>query len=127
MTLRRFEVSVTTDASGDATVLTPYLSGYIHDIQYEKTDYADGVDFTITGEATGRTIWAQSSVNAAAIVAPRQPRHSTAGVAELFAAGGTAVTDRIALARDKVKIVVAQGGNTKTGNFVITVDDGRGI
>jgi hypothetical protein len=127
MTLRRFEVSVTTDASGDAIAYTPYLSGYIHDIQYEKTDYADGVDFAITGEATGRTIWAQSNVNAAAIVAPRQPTHTTAGVASLYAAAGTAVNDRIALSRDRIKIVVDEGGNAKVGNFVITVDDGRGI
>lgn len=47
--IRRFEVAVTFDASGDATVYTPYLSGYIHSIQYEKTNFTDGVDFTITG------------------------------------------------------------------------------
>lgn len=127
MTIRRFEVAVTTDASGDATVYSPYLSGYINSIEYVKTDFADGVDFTITGEATGRTLWAESNVNAAAIRAPRQPTHSTAGAAALYASGGTAVNDRIALGRDRVKIVVAQGGNAKTGAFVITVDDARGF
>ena len=123
--IRRFEVSVTTDASGDATAYSPYLSGYIHSIQYEKTDYADGVDFTITGEANGVTLWTESNVNAAALKLPRAATHSTAGVAALYAAGGTAVNDRMALSRDRVKIVVAQGGNAKVGNFVITVDDGK--
>lgn len=123
--LRRFEVSATTDASGDVTAYSPYLSGYIHSIQYEKTDYADGVDFTITGEANALGLWAQSNVNAAALVLPRAATHSTAGVAALYASGGTAVLDRLALSRDRVKIVVAQGGNTKAGNFVITVDDGK--
>lgn len=123
--IRRFEVSVTTDASGDATAYSPYLSGYIHSIQYEKTDYADGVDFTITGEANGVTLWTESNVNAAALKLPRAATHSTAGVAALYAAAGTAVNDRMALSRDRVKIVVAQGGNAKVGNFVITVDDGK--
>lgn len=125
MTIRRFEVDVTTAADGSATAYSPYLSGYINDIQYVKTDFADGVDFTITAEASGRTIWAESDVNAAAIRAPRQPTHTTAGVASLYADTGTAVNDRIALGRDRVKIVIAAGGNAKSGSFVVTVDDGR--
>lgn len=125
MAIRRFEVSVTTDASGDATAYSPYLSGYVHSIQYEKTDYADGVDFTITGEENALGLWAESNVNAAKVCLPRAATHSTAGVAALYAAGGTAVNDRLALSRDRVKIVVAQGGNAKVGNFVITVDDGK--
>lgn len=125
MTIRRFEVDVTTAADGSATAYSPYLSGYINDIQYVKTDFADGVDFTITAEASGRTLWAESDVNAAAVRAPRQPTHTTAGVASLYASGGTAVNDKIALGRDRVKIVIASGGNVKTGSFVITIDDGR--
>lgn len=125
MTIRRFEVTVTTAADGSATAYTPYLSGYLSACHYIKTDYADGVDFTITAEATGETIWTESNVNAAAVRAPRQAVHSTAGVASLFAAGGTAVQDLIALGRDRIKIVLAAGGNAKTGKFIFLVDDGR--
>jgi hypothetical protein len=123
MTIRRFEVTVTTASDGTATAYSPYLSGFIHAIHYVKTDYADGVDFTITAEATGETIWTQSDVNAAAVKAPRQATHSNVGVAALYASGGTAVNDRIALGRDRVKIVLAQGGNAKTGKFIIIVED----
>jgi hypothetical protein len=123
MTIRRFEVTVTTASDGTATAYSPYLSGFVHAIQYVKTDYADGVDFTITAEATGETIWTQSDVNAAAVKAPRQATHSNVGVAALYASGGTAVNDRIALGRDRVKIVLAQGGNAKTGKFIIIVED----
>jgi hypothetical protein len=123
MGIRRFTVPVTTAADGTATVYSPYLSGYIQDIEYVKTNFTDGVDFTITADATGRTLWTEANVNAAAIRAPRQPTHTTAGVASLYAAGGTAVNDRIGLGRDRVKIVIAQGGNATTGAFVITVDD----
>lgn len=125
MALRRHVVPVTTAADGSATAYSPYLSGYVHEIHYIKTDFADGVDFTITAEATGETIWTQSDVNAAAVKAPRQATHSTAGVASLYASGGTAVNDRIGLGRDRVKIVIAQGGNAKSGAFHIVVDDAK--
>jgi hypothetical protein len=122
MTMRRFEVTAITDGSGNALVYSPYLSGFIHTISYVKTDYADGVDFTITAEATGETIWTQADVNAAATKAPRQATHSNVGVAALYASGGVAVNDRIALGRDRVKIAIAQGGATKPGKFIILVD-----
>lgn len=125
MTIRRFVVPVTTAADGSATAYSPYLSGYLAQIVYAKTDYANGVDFTITAEATGETLWTESDVNASVSKSPRAATHSTAGVAALYAAAGTAVNDRIALARDRVKIVLAQGGNEKTGTFHIVVDDGR--
>lgn len=123
--LRRFEVTAVTNGSGAATAYTPYLSGYVHSVQYVKTDYADGVDFTITAEANGETIWTESNVNAAAIKATRQPTYTTAGVASLYAAAGTAVNDRIAVSRDRIKFVIAQGGDTKTGKFVVLIDDGK--
>lgn len=121
MTIRRFSVPVTTDGSGNATVYSPYLSGYLHTIEYVKTDFTDGVDFTITSEATGETIWTQSDVNASAVKAPRQATHSTVGVAALYASGGVAVNDRIALGRDRVKIVIGSGGAAHTGTFILLV------
>jgi len=121
--MRRFTVTVTTAADGTATAYSPRgINGKIHQIEYVKTDYANGVDFTITGEATGVNLWTQSDVNASAVVAPRAPTHSQAGVASLYAAGGTAVQAPIALANDRVKIVIAQGGATKVGTFHILVD-----
>lgn len=115
--VQRFAVAVTTAADGSATAYSPTLSGVLSQIRYVKTDFADGVDFTITAEATGETLWTESDVNASATRAPRQATHSSAGAAALFAAGGVAVQDKIALALDRVKIVIASGGNTKTGTF----------
>lgn len=121
--IRKHTVTVTTAADGTATAYSYWLSGFIESIQYLKTDFANGVDFTITADATGENLWTESNVDAAKTVKPRAPTHSTAGVAALYAAGGTAVNDRIALGRDRVKIVIAQGGNAKVGTFVITVSD----
>lgn len=114
----RLTVQVTTDSGGAATVYSDVIPyGSLSQIRYVKTDFANGVDFTITAEATGETLWAESDVNASATRAPRQATHSTAGAAALFASGGEAVRDRIAIANDRIKIVIAQGGDTKTGTF----------
>jgi len=122
MYAERHVVSVATVADGSATAYSPVVTGRISTIRYVKTDYDNGVDFTITAEATGETIWSQQNVNASATVAPRQPTHDTAGVASLYAAGGEPVEVPIALANDRVKIVIAQGGNVKTGTFHIVLE-----
>ena len=117
---RRLTVTVTTDGAGAATTYSdPIEYGLLSQIRYVKTDYANGVDFTITSEATGETLWTESDVNSSATRAPRQATHGTDGVASLFAGGGSAVQDKIALSNDRVKIVLAQGGATKTGVFHI--------
>lgn len=121
MNAMRLVVPVTTAADGSATAYSPVVSGRIETIRYAKTDFDNGVDFTITAEATGETIWSQLNVNASATVAPRQPTHDTAGVASLYAAAGQAVNDGIVLANDRVKIVIAQGGNVKSGTFHIVM------
>jgi hypothetical protein len=123
MGVRRFSVAVTTAADGSYTGYSPYISGKLCAIHYVKTNFADGVDFTITAEATGETLWTESNVNAAKVCMPRGATHSNAGVAALYAAGGTAVNDLIRLGRDRVKIVLASGGNATTGTFIIVVED----
>jgi hypothetical protein len=122
MAIRRFVVTAVTDSSGDATKYSPVLSGKLVSIRYVKTDYTDGVDFTITAEATGETLWTESNVNATAQRYPRAATSSAAGAASLYASGGTAVNDHVALGNDRVKIVVGSGGSTHTGAFHIVVD-----
>jgi hypothetical protein len=122
--MRRYTVSPTTDGAGNATAFSPRVSGEIASITYVKdgvNPYAAGVDFTITAEATGENIWTQVDVNASATVYPRAGSHSTAGVALLYAAGGTAVSVPIGLGNDRVKIAIAQGGAAKVGKFHIAV------
>lgn len=123
--MRRYKVTVTTASDGTVTAYTPRLSGLVHQIEYVKPGsggYDDGVDFAITGEATGINLWTESNVNASAVRHPRAPTHSQVGVASLYASGGTAVQGLIALASDRVKIILAQGGNAKVGAFHIVVE-----
>lgn len=122
MTIRRMVVTVPVNASGDGTAYSPPCYGKLVSITYIKTDYANGVDFTITAETTGETLWTQVDNNATVTKYPRAATHSTAGVAALYAGGGTAVNTLIALGGDRVKIVVAQGGVSTTGAFHIVID-----
>jgi hypothetical protein len=123
MGTRRFTVNVTTAADGSYTGYTPFLSGKLCAIHYVKNNFTDGVDFTITAEATGETLWTESNVNAAKVCMPRGATHSNAGVAALYASGGVAVNDLIRLSRDRVKIVLASGGNATTGAFIVIIED----
>lgn len=123
MATRRFVVNVTTAADGSYTGYTPFLSGKVAAIHYVKNNFTDGVDFTITAEATGETLWTEANVNAAKVCMPRGATHSNAGVAALYASGGTAVNDLIRVSRDRVKIVLAQGGNATTGAFHVVIEE----
>jgi len=123
MSIRRFVVPVTVDESGDAEVYSPRLSGRLISIRYVKDDFAgDDLAFTLTAEATGETLWAEEDVTASATRHPRAPTHTQAGAAALYAALGEGVLGKIALAADRVKIVVAGAGDETSGTFHITID-----
>lgn len=127
--LKRHVVDITTDASGDGTGYTAEpVSGYVHAIRYVAdgtSPYDNTADFTITAEQSGAAILSATNVAASATYAPRAATVSTANAAALYAAGGTAVNDRIPVAQERVKIVVAQGGDTKTGRFHVYVEGGN--
>lgn len=124
---KRHEVNITVNAAGAATVYSPVLNGRIFSIQYVKVDYANGVDFTMTlvnqdkSAGTGEGVWTESNVDASKTVCPRQPTHDNVGAASLFAAAGEPVEDYIVAAHEKLKIVVAAGGVSKSGKFFIKV------
>jgi hypothetical protein len=123
--MRRIVIPVTTLADGTATKLSVNFSGKIHSIHYLKdgtNPFADTVDIAITSDKTGENIWTEANVTASATRYPRAPTHSPAGAAALYAAGGVGVLDKIAVANDQLKIVIAQGGNAKTGAFHVLVD-----
>ena len=107
------KVTVTTDASGESTDYTAAaINGAIYAVEYDKTDFADGVDFTITGETSGVGVWTESNVNAADICRPTLLVQDQVNV-------DTTQRDFVRLYNERLKIVVAQGGDTKTGVFLV--------
>lgn len=110
-------VTVTTNSSGAATAYTTkHYTGKVNCIIYTKTDFATGVDFTITTEDTGQTVWTELNVDASTTDAPLQASHTTAGVA-------TSNNDvPVLMCNERLKIVIASGGDTKTGAFRLIVE-----
>ena len=126
MKVERFSVSVTTAADGSATAYSPTITGAISSIAYVAdgtNPYAATVDFAITVESTGQGLWTQSDITASGTRAPRQPTHEQDGTDRFFQGSSTehTVPDLICLAEDRIRIVLAQGGNARTGRFIITV------
>ena len=108
-------VPVTTDSGGNATVYTPSVTGKIQQIVYTKDTFANGVDFTITLEDTDQNLWTESNVNASKTVNPLTAADLESGSASVLTEVG------IFAAFERVKIVIAQGGDTLAGSFQIIV------
>lgn len=124
MYVERHDISLTTNASGAATGYTPVITGKIVNVIYTPSAtvaFDNTADITVTLEATSQAVLSQSNVSAAFNKAPRQAAHDEAGAALLYAAGGKPLVDHIYAAKDRVKVVVAEGGNTKSGVVTIVV------
>lgn len=120
MGISRNTVIITTDASGAGTGYTPAISGKILQIRYVHSTYDANWDLAITGEDTGIAVLTKTNEGAAsASYAPRQPVHATANAAVVTYDGTRGVAEPVCVWDERVKIVVAEGGNTKTGTFYI--------
>lgn len=123
MFVQRHRVELTTATGGGATGYTPVTRGRVLAIHYLKTDFASTADLTITGERFAEAILAVTNVNVSTSWMPRRATVTTAGVAALSATGGTGapVLEPVPVADDRIKVVVAQGGNTKSGVVEVIV------
>lgn len=120
--ITKHTVTVTTDSSGDGTAYTTAaVNGRLLGVQYVKTDYANGVDFDVTLEGSALAVLSVDDVNASAVYWPRVALHNTSGVALTYDATEP-VTDTLPVANERIKVVVAAGGDTKTGTFYIYVE-----
>lgn len=123
--IKRLTVAVLTDADGAFTGYTEVAQGQVEQIRYvphATTPLDTGADATMTGEASEVGIFTKSNIGTSAFtLAPRQATHDTAGVAALFAAGGAAVNEKVVVGQERIKLVVAQGGNVKAGTFYVYV------
>lgn len=115
----RHTVAIVTATGGGATAYTPVVMGRIIAVQYVKATaavaLASTVDFTITGENTGVPVLSKANVTADFTNSPMQPAHTVSGAAI------TNGEQDIVIARERVKVAVASGGNTKQGTIHIVV------
>lgn len=120
MHVQRHVVTLTTTSGGAATGYTPNVTGRVLSIRYVKTDFADGHDFTVTLEGSGEAIMVGTDVNASASFYPRVGVTDSAGAAATLD-GTQLARDAVYAANDRIKIVVAQGGDTKTGAYHVVI------
>lgn len=116
------KADIVTDASGNATVyLTHGLNrkpnGFLVCLKYTPGTLDTGADLTITGEDSGIPIMTKS--NAGTSTVWYCPRALPNAVAD--GAAGTVATEYIPIKDERIKVVVAQGGNVLTGSIEATL------
>jgi len=122
--IKYVSTTITTDSSGDATVYVGgALRGRVIALKYAPGTLATGADLTITGETTAVPILVKA--NAGTSTVWFYP------VAELnLNTDGSAVTYAfmyINLVDERVKVVVAQGGDTKTGTITVFYETAEAV
>ena len=117
--LERHKVALATNGSGDATGYTPATRGLVQAVFYDFVDMSAGV-MTITEEDTGHAILALATMPVVdTLYLPRAKAQDGLG-SDLTYDGSHLVNDRVPV-QGRVKVVVASGGATKTGNVYVYV------
>jgi hypothetical protein len=117
--IHEVSASIVTAADGSATVyLGTRLRGRVHAIKYMPGTIDTGADLTITGETTAVPILVKANAGTANVFYyPRViPNKNTDGTAF------TDVAADIRVLNERIKVVVAQGGDTLTGTITAYVD-----
>ena len=110
------KIDVTTDGSGDCTAYGSSCQGLVYAVQLVDGDLADGVDVTLTveNENYSQPVLVQADFNSDQLVYPR--------VLEAGNTDGAALsTYCMPIVYGQPKVVIAQGGDTKTGAVILYV------
>ena len=114
------KTDIVTDASGDATVYLANgktINGLLMSMKYIPGSIATGADLTITGETTGRPILTVTDAGTSNVF--YYPRALLNEVAD--ASAGISGTEIIPIVNERIKVVVAQGGNGGAGSIEATL------
>lgn len=116
---QKHTVVVTTAAGGGATAFTSGpVRGTVQMITYTRSTgspFASTVDFAITTEDTGQNLWTQANRNSTQTVYPLTEGDLNDGTESAL------VEVQMSAAFERLKIVIAQGGDTQSGTFVFVV------
>lgn len=119
--IRTLSLQGTTDGSGDLTVNADHqISGYLERVDWIDGTLADGVDAVLTVQSvpsgTANTLMTLTDANNDATYYPRTLMHSETGAALTGTSGG----DRTRyLVMGVPRLVVADGGDTKSGGCIL--------
>lgn len=117
--MQEVSATITTTSGGAATVyLGSTLTGRVHAIKYAPGTIATGAGLTITGETTGVAIMTKASAGTSTVW--YYPRAFANKVTD--GAAFTDVTEDVRILKERIKVVVADGGNVTTGTITAYVD-----
>lgn len=103
--------AIVTAADGSATVYSGEINGLLHSIRFDIGTMANTTDLVITGNTTGIAILTDSPAASETLYPRAYPNQVDDGAAEADARCLIPVVD------EKLKVVVAQGGNVATGHI----------
>lgn len=116
--LQQYSASIVCDSEGAATVyLGDCIRGAVQAIKYTAGTLDAGTDIVVTGETTGVAVLTDSP----AATEWFYPRAKANGAAD--GAAETAATELIWLFKERIKVVVAQGGDSGAGSITVYVDE----
>ena len=119
MKLSRFSVAVTTSALGAAVAYSPQCNGLVRTVEYVKPTSGGldaATDIDIIADVGGVVIWTNDDLAASKVIHPLAQAQDNTG-ADI--AGAYAP---ICLADERIKITVANGGDTLSGQFIFTIE-----
>lgn len=119
--LKRYVVTVTSNASQVGSGSTPVVNGRVLAIHYVKGDYANGVDIDIDTSSIGTVLYSADDVNNSVSVYPRVAVQDTGGTGVTYD-GTNEIYEPIPVANETIDIAIAQAGATKTGTFHVIVE-----
>ena len=119
MKLSRFSVAVTTSALGAAVAYSPQCNGLVRTVEYVKPT-SDGLDaatdIDIIADVSGAVIWTNDDLSASKVIHPLTQAQDNTG------ADITGAYAPICLADERIKITVANGGDSLSGTFIFTIE-----
>ena len=105
---------IDTDGDGDATVyLGSNIRGLLLELRYYPGTLATGASLTVTGETSGKAILTKSSAGTSNV--SFCPRALPSAVA--YGSDGSSSSELIPMMNERIKVVVASGGATKSGSI----------
>ena len=119
MKLSRFTVNVTTDDQGNAVAYSPQCNGLVRTVEYVKPTLGGldaATDIDIIADVSGAVIWTNDDLSDSKVIHPLAQAQDNTG-ADI--AGAYAP---ICLADERIKITVANGGDTLSGQFIFTIE-----
>lgn len=128
MAMQRVIIAATTAADGSFTGYSQHpVNGHVEHMRYTPgaSPIDTNGDIDVTGESSGVVVADHDNIGLTAFTkAYRSATHDINGVAATYD-GTRPVLNKVAIAGERLKLVIANGGNATSGTFefVVNTDD----